>query len=511
LYPAIVKVLLVVIDAATPRVVIPAIKTGRLPTLQQLAERGALRESTTIFPSITPAATTSIITGHYPAQSGIVGASWYDEARQQVAYYGDDFWVIAREGFKAFLTDFLVGLNGDRLLAPTLLEQIERAGRTAACLNYLIFKGAHEHTVQIPGLLAMLPLVSHEVVVKGPSVLCIGDFVATRTLRGKPLEDVGGMLHRFGMDDASTGELLFEVAEDDAFPDFTVAYFADNDYRSHEVGPYEALPVLECVDRALARMFEAAGGIDRMLRDTCIIVTSDHGHCEVLADADAATIRLDRALGDMKRAALGQPWADGDEIMICPNMRASQIYLRQLTPARLAAVTSRALDDPRVDHVCWATGERAEGGRGYAITSATRGRLDFWKGGGGSQASDDAGTLWGWLGDLEVADAAIDDDRLVWGDYPNAFERLANALDAPNSGSVWVTAKPGCEFEVEGGNAHLGGASHGGLHALESASLLLVAGPGAIALPRDIRSVDLAPLCLELLGIPSRLRVGDPR
>ena len=158
-----------------------------------------------------------------------------------------------------------------------------------------------------------------------------------------------------------------------------------------------------------------------MLRDTCIIVTSDHGHCEVLADADAATIRLDRALGDMKRAALGQPWADGDEIAICPNMRASQIYLRQLTPARLAAVTSRALDDPRVDHVCWATGERAEGGRGYAITSATRGRLDFWKGGGGSQASDAAGTLWGWLGDLEVADAAIDDDRLVWGDYPECL------------------------------------------------------------------------------------------
>jgi hypothetical protein len=512
LYPAVVKVLLVVIDAATPRVVFPAIKTGRLPVFQQLAQRGVLRESTTIFPSITPAATTSIITGHYPSRSGIVGASWFDDARQQVAYYGDDFWVIAREGFRTFLDDFLVGLNGDRQLAPTLFEQVEGAGRTAACLNYLIFKGLHDHIVKVPTLLALLPGVRRTEVIKGPSVLCIGDFVATRTLRGKPLEDVGGLLHRFGMDDASTGELLFEVAEDEAFADFTVAYFADNDYRGHEVGPHAALPVIERVDQALGRMFEAAGGLERLLRDTCVIVTSDHGHCEVLADRDAATVHLNRALADFRQAALGQPWADGDEIMICPNMRAAQIYLRETTPARVAAVTSRALSDPRVDHVCWATGERGDGVQAYAITSATRGRLAVWRGGGSADhAIDAAGTRWSWFGDLDVVDAALDDDRLVWRDYPNAFERLVGALDARDSGAVWVTAKPGCEFEVEGGSAHLGGASHGGLHALESASLFLFAGPAEVALPDDIRSIDVAPLCLELLGIPSERRVGDPR
>ena len=505
------KVLLVVIDAATPRVVAPAMATGRLPVLQQLAARGVLRDATTIFPSITPAATTSIITGHYPARSGIVGASWFDEARQQVAYYGDDFWVIAREGFRAFLDDFLVGLNGDRLIAPTLLEQVERAGRTAACLNYLIFKGAHEHTVKVPALLALLPGVQRTEIIKGPSTLCIGDFVATRTLRGKPLEDVGGLLHRFGMDDASTGELLLEIAQDDAFADFTVAYFADNDYRSHDVGPHAALPVVEGVDRALGRMFEAAGGIDRMLRDTSVIVTSDHGHCEILADEERATSHLDRVLGDFTQAALGKPWADGDEIMICPNMRATQIYLREVTPARLAAIVSCALSDPHVDHVCWATGDRPEGGRGYAVTSAERGRLDFWRGASRTHGLDGAGGTWSWLGDLDVVDARLDGERIVWRDYPNAFERLAGALDAPNSGAVWVTAKPGCEFEVAGGKAHLGGASHGGLHALESVSLFLMAGPERVTLPPDIRAVDIAPLCRQLLGLPSEHRVGDPR
>ena len=110
-----------------------------------------------------------------------------------------------------------------------------------------------------------------------------------------------------------------------------------------------------------------------------------------------------------------------------------------------------------------------------------------------------------------MLDAHVDNGALRWNDYPNAFERIAGALDAPKSGSVWFTARPGCEFEVPGGAAHVGGASHGGLHALESLCPFVIAGPAKVDLPRHLRSVDIAPLCLELLGLPSRVRVGEPR
>ena len=100
---------------------------------------------------------------------------------------------------------------------------------------------------------------------------------------------------------------------------------------------------------------------------------------------------------------------------------------------------------------------------------------------------------------------------LRWEDYPNAFERIAGALDAPKSGDVWFTARPGCEFEVPGGKAHVGGASHGALHALESLCPLLIAGPERVAVPRHVRSIDIAPLCLRLLGVPAPFEVGDPR
>ena len=84
-------------------------------------------------------------------------------------------------------------------------------------------------------------------------------------------------------------------------------------------------------------------------------------------------------------------------------------------------------------------------------------------------------------------------------------------LEHPHSATLWLTAKPGCEFEVPGGKAHLGGASHGALHALESYCPLIVAGPEPVELPHDLRSVDIAPLCLRLLGLPSRRRVGEGR
>jgi hypothetical protein len=507
-----VKVLLIVIDGAAPRVVGPAVQTGRLPNLQRVADSGTMHAgSTTIFPSITPAATTSIVTGAYPAEHGIGGASWYDEDRGEVAYYGDDFWVIARQGFGAFLRDFLLHLNGDRLTAPTLFQLVESAGSKAACINYLVYRGDVPHKVNVPWLMALLPGVPLTETVHGPSLLCLGDFVTPHTKRGRKVEDRGGLLHRFGMDDASTAAMLCELAAEDELPAFTLAYFADNDYRSHEVGPHAALPVIDRVDQALGQMFDAAGGFERFIQDTHVIVTSDHGHCELLADRDAAVIPLDRILSDFRQADLGKAWGPRDEIMICPNMRAAQIHLRETSAVLLDRVTRAALADPRVDLILWKPGLTVGRGDVYGVNSL-RGRLEFWRGDEGpSRARDAFGTGWSWRGDAAALRLEIADGLVESAEYPNALERIAGALDAANGGAVWLSARPGCEFEVPGGKAHVGGASHGALHALDSLSIAVMGGGNAPAPPRALRSVDIAPLCMSLLGLPMRYAVGDPR
>jgi hypothetical protein len=508
------KVLLIVIDAATPHVVCPAIKTGRLPVFHRLADAGAMHErSATIFPSITPAATTSIATGCYPAEHGIAGASWYDEARQEIAYYGDDFWVIAREGFGAFIRDFLIRLNGDRLRVPTLFEMIERSGRTAASLNYLVFRGNFAHRVNMPGLLAAMPGVPLTETIEGPSILSLGDFVGSPRVHDRKLDEKGGLLHRFGMDDASTGTLLRDLMAAGPLPDFTLAYFADNDYRSHEIGPIASLGVIMGVDRMLGEAIEAGGGMDRVLADTCIIVTSDHGHCDVLHDASRAVVRLNELLASYRQAELGAPWKPRDEIMICPNMRAAQIYMQRPSRDLLERMVRDLLSEPRVDQVIWRTSLGRDDAPGYTVETAA-GRLEFSRSRAqaDAQAEDVFGGRWSWRGEPDAVGLDEDGGRVEFEEYPNAFERLAGALDLDQSGDLWVTAKPGCEFEVPGGKAHVGGASHGALHALDSYSPVIIAGgPIRPRLPRNLRSVDLAPLCMDLLGIPMRYRPGQPR
>jgi len=489
--------------------------------MKQLAEIGTMhQQSASIFPSITPAATSTIITGAYPAEHGIAGASWYDTAKEEIAYYGDDFWIIAREGVGNFINDFLLRLNGDRMKAPTMFEMVERAGRPAACLNYLVFKGSVPHKVNMPGVMAALPGVPFTETVEGPSFLCLGDFVTQRTREGK-VDRESGLLHRFGMDDASTGVMMCDLADENGFRDFTVAYFADNDYISHEVGPVMALPVIERVDTILGNVFEAAGGMEQFLSHTTVLITSDHGHCEVLNDP-TKIIRLDHVLANFRHAELGRPWRKHDELMICPNMRAAQIYVHQPTRDRIEQIVTTLLQEPNVDQIIWRS-RLTSGGPGYEVASP-RGRLHFARGSdarlrrdSGAEAAqttsvDAFGGTWSWTGDPEVLGLRAEGRSLEFVDYPNAFERLAGALDLEKSGEIWVTAKPGCEFEVPGGKAHAGGASHGALHALDSYSPVIIAGAGAPRmLPQHMRSVDLAPMCMQILGVPMRYKLGDPR
>jgi hypothetical protein len=232
----------------------------------------------------------------------------------------------------------------------------------------------------------------------------------------------------------------------------------------------------------------------------------------VLSRAERAEIRLNELLANFPQAALGRSWRKRDAVMICPNMRAAQIYLHYPGPDTALQVINDVLSDPRVDLAVWRAGLTERGASGYSVASRS-GRLTLRRGedGQGRTAPDAFGASWSWHGDSSTLDFEVDAGRLEFHQYPNAFERIAGVLDLDQAGDIWVTAKPGCEFNVEGGDAHLGGASHGALHALDSYSPVIAAGPSPVPLPRHLRSVDLAPLCMQLLGAEMRYKVGDAR
>jgi hypothetical protein len=510
------KVLLLVIDAAAGWIVEQAMEDGRLPTLARLVEAGSFHPaSSAIFPSITPAATASIITGLYPREHGIAGAAWLDAECGDVAYYGDDFWVIAAKGLGGFVKDFLVRLNHERLEATTMFQLVERAGCRATCLNYLIFRGDVPHRARLPLLMRLAPGSPHGATLHGPSVLCLGQFVTSVHRRGKALESpLQGMLHRFGMDDEGTLALLTQLAEDRAFTDLTVAYCADNDYRSHEVGPENARVVLERVDNGLSAMLSAWGGLEAFLDEVCLVVTSDHSQCAIDSDPEKAGIRLEEIFSSYNRADLAKGWRDRDELMICSSLRTVQIYVRQQARAHLQEVVDRVLVDPRVDQALWRAAIDRPGDPGVWVATRDRGRLYVKPASGADAMALDAfGNAWRWDGSLDAVDARVDERGCVrFGDYPNAFERIACGLGTDESGDLWLTARPGYEFDVAGATLHTGGGSHGALHRLDSTSPVILAGaPDGITLPEQMRTVDIAPLCLRVLDLAFPYAMGEGR
>lgn len=509
-------ILLVVIDALTARVVLPALECGQLPTLAALARAGTLRSNCiSIFPSITPAATASIVTGCYPAEHGIAGAYWYDEAHDQVVYYSDDIWAILRQGLNNFVEDFLVKLNHERLRALTLLQEAERAGQRAASLNHLIFRGDVEHKVKPPLLLRMIPGVPPSTVVRGPSGLMLGDFVAAGLGEQVP-SGATGIQDRFGFDDAHTAEVLLHLARTRTLPDLTVAYFPDNDFRNHEVGPQAALDAVVNVDSYLGQLVDLYGGVEPLLQELCIIIVGDHSHCAIV-EGQQAGIALDELLHDCSIVATGTTWSDDDDTMICLNLRVAQIYLRQPEPQRVEQIATRLLHDPRIDQVMWkSSAVRGVPRRAYVVATHERGTLRFWPGASGAQTAHDVyGSAWSWTGDLAAVDGHVQDGLLTFTDYPNAFERIAGGLDHEGAGHVWVTAQPGYSFhlnDLSGREIHAGGGSHGALHVLDSCVPLFVAGaPEGVQVPTQPRTIDVAPLCRQVLGLPSEHAPGASR
>ena len=145
----------------------------------------------------------------------------------------------------------------------------------------------------------------------------------------------------------------------------------------------------------------------------------------------------------------------------------------------------------------------------FCVETRDRGRLKFQLAlNRQAQATDELQTPWAFTGDLSAVDAEIgDDNTLRFGDYPNALERIAAGF-FEMSGNLWVTSRLGREFCLPEIKTHRGG-SHGSLHKEDSSAPLIAAGlPDGYPVPQALRTVDLAPMCLEILGLTPPRRPG---
>ncbi|MET0770232.1 MAG: alkaline phosphatase family protein [Solirubrobacteraceae bacterium] len=487
------KLVLAVIDAMKPAMLERAIATGRAPTLQLLMERGEfVDDCVAAFPSVTPVCAASIATGTGPDRHHIPSMNWYHRDEERYVEYGTSFKASQAFGFKRSLTDTIYNMNAEHLSAetPTVFESLDDAGFRTAGTTYLMYRGRHRHEVTNETALTRIASVVFKESVLGPREFFYADMFASRRTGCR------SQLGLPGVRDQHAGCVAEYLVENDLF-DFLLLSLPDNDTHSHKHGPDAQVTSLAAADQQIERMMQAAGGADAFLEDHAVIVCSDHSQSLVEDEIDLFQAFDELAVlpASGVRDRKNGPRA---EIAVCPSSRAAQIYVldRDARTKLIARSVRTLLTLDGVDLVMHLTdhpdGEAAVRSRLGELRFAPRGDL-----------TDLRGDNWSVDGDLDVLALHVADGRVRSDRYPDALGRVWSALRCRTAGEVLASAKPGFEFLDWGGSHHVGGGSHGALHANDSYGSLLWCGTGPDGI--DAREQwtlrDIVPMILDHFGV----------
>jgi hypothetical protein len=490
------KLILCVIDAMAPAMLERAIAEGAAPVLGELMSRGRyVSDCVAAFPSVTPVCAASIVTGTGQDRHHIPAMNWYHREEQRYVEYGSSFRASQRMGIARQLTDTVYNMNRAHLASETLtiFEALDDTGVRTAGTTYLMYRGRHRHEPQRDSTLTRLasPLVRHPVL--GPRELFYADIFSSR-----PTGCRSG-LGMPGVRDRHSGCVGTYLVEHDLF-DFLLLSLPDNDWHSHKHGPDGQVRSLAHADEQLARLAAAAGGLDAFLEQHAMIVMADlQPALAELGIAGPTGSRL-ASVGSAARRARGAE----ARIALCPTQRAAMVYVlsEHRRSTLRSSVIRRTLQVDGVQLVMWLELDPHDAPREAAIARPSVGELRFRPEG---EVADARGRSWSVEGELAVLEGSLRDGRLYTPAFPDALARVWSALTCPTSGDVLLSAAPGCEFLDWGGQAHVGGGSHGSLHADDSLGALLMCGLERVPENPQWAIRDVAPLIAQHFGLaPSR-------
>ena len=492
------KLVLCVIDAMAPAMLERAVAAGEAPVLGALIERGLyVPECVAAFPSVTPVCAASIVTGEWQERHGIPGMSWYHREEERYVEYGSSFRASQKVGLGRQLTDTVYNMNGAHLSkgVETVFEALDdvphegaQAGVRTAGTTYLMYRGRYRHEPQRDTTLTRIAskLLRHAVM--GPKELFYADIFASRQTGCR------SNLGMPGVRDRHSGCVGAYMVEHDLF-DFMLLSLPDNDWHSHRSGPDGQVRSIGLADAQLKRVMDAGGGLDRFLDEHAMIVMADHSQAPV-----ADSVALADALAELDvlpaGARAGSSRAERSRIAVCPSQRAAMVYvLDEDRHERVRSdVVRKVLGVEGVELAMWLERDRHGVPVEAAVARPGHGELRFCP---GDDYEDGEGRAWSVDGTASVLDANFDDARLTTPSHPAALERAWSALNCANSGDVLLSAAPDWEFADLGGQAHVGGGSHGSLRAEDSLGALILCGLELPSGRTEWRIRDVAPLVLE--------------
>src|SRR5271167_75587 len=382
------KLVLCVIDAMAPAMLERAIDAGAAPVLERLVQGGRyVPDCVAAFPSVTPVCAASIVTGVAQDAHHVPGMNWYLREEQRYVEYGSSFRSSQRFGISRQLTDTVYNMNRAHLshATPTVFESLDDADVRTAGTTYLMYRGRYRHEPQRDTTLTRVAsaLMRHPVL--GPRELFYADIFASR-----PTGCRSG-LGMPGVRDRHSGCVSAYMVEHDLF-DFLLLSLPDNDWYSHKRGPEGQVHSIGQADLQLARVMNAAGGVEEFLSEHAMVVMADHSQAPVTAE-----IALQDELSELGVLAPARQSSRGSarepRIAVCPSQRAAMVYAlnEDERDAMRASVATRALAIEGVDLVMWLERDAHEAPREAVLASPGRGELRFAPHG---QAQDPRGRRW---------------------------------------------------------------------------------------------------------------------
>ena len=336
-----------------------------------------------------------------------------------------------------------------------MFETLDDADVRTAGTTYLMYRGRYRHEPQRDTALTRVASTLMRHPVMGPRELFYADIFASRRTGCRSGLGMPGVRDRHsGCVSALPGR---------ARPVRLPAAVAPRQRLVlAQARPRGAAQSIAQADLQLARVLEAAGGVDEFLAEHAVIAMADHSQAPVddtiaLQDelADLGVLGPSRSSGAPAAKSRGSPSAPPSAprwSTRCTSPSATRCARRSST---------RALAIEGSTSSCGSSATPTTPREGV-ISSPAHGELRFAPGG---PLSDPRGVRWSVEGALAAIDASVQDGRLQTPDYPDALARVWSALTCPTSGEVLLSAAPGYEFIDWGRQAHVGGGSHGSLHA----------------------------------------------
>lgn len=499
------KVILFIIDSLHPVVLGRILSEGNAPALRFLAQHGKYWERVvSSFPTMTPVATSSIMTGYWPDRHLVPGFIWYNEKSGMIVDYGATWQSVLKIGPEKIVRNLLQRLNQEHLspYIPTMHETLEDNGFHTGSINFFIHRASHPYLAKVPALISLATRFQlYREKVMGPRSLTLGELIHPPYAEGR-LAYPGGAFHRFGFNDTFSGKVAAQMIREGKQPDFLVVYFPDNDKYSHVYGPLRSGPAIEHADEQIASVLDALGSWEKAVEENVIIVTGDHSQTTV-GLGNEYLIDLDRMLRGFKRLKSTERADESKDIAICPNERMAFIYILRNKSQILPEIVGILAKDERNSQIAWRARKNAycvlQGGTGKQLMFSRRGPY-----------KDVYGQTWKFEGDLSVVDAQVTEDHtILFGNYPDAFSRLISALEGRKGSRVVVSARPGYEYFGEGAPIHPGGGSHGSLEIEDSTVPMIIA--GAEPELEHPRIIDLFSMILKLfqLEIPKGKKLNE--